>query len=98
MEDSSEITFNIYNGGSTPCRKYMQNIAMLIKEQMFCSERAGNSFPLLSRSLAHTHSGAPRFMLPVASAGLGGMQSYLLYYIIYIFRLFLGLIAVEAHI
>lgn len=50
-----------------------------------------------------THSGAP---LPHAAycfwwgcGGVGGgIQSYLLYYIIYMFRLFLGLIAIEAQI
>ena len=95
MEDSSEITFNIYNGGSIPCRKYMQNIAMLIKEQTFWEGKKQFPSPF---AVTRTHSGAPRLMLPVASARLGGMQSYLLYYIIYIFRLFLGLIAIEAHI
>ena len=74
----------------------MQNLSMLIIEQMFCSRGQGAvSFSFCSH--AHKLRGTPHPTLPVASAG-GSMQNYLLCYIIYIFRLFLGLIAIEAEI
>lgn len=64
---------------------------------MFCSERARNNFPPLLLSCAHTPWHPPQCYLLLLWGG-GSMQSYLLYYIIYIFRLFLGLIATEAQI
>lgn len=90
-----ELTFNIYNRGSILWRKYMQNIYMLIIEQMFCAERARNSFFLLLLSCTTLRGTPPPHSLLLLG---GGMQSYLLYYIIYIFRLFLGLIGIEAQI
>lgn len=45
----------------------------------------------------HNTQGQPPPHIPCCFLG-GGMQSYLLYYIIYIFRLFLGLIGIEAQI
>lgn len=63
-----ELTFNIYNRGSILWRKYMQNIYMLIIEQMFCAERARNSFFLLLLSCT-TLRGNPPPTFPVASWG-----------------------------
>lgn len=74
----------------------MQNISMLIIEQTFCAERARNSFFLLLLSCTTLRGTLPPH-IPYCFLG-GSMQSYLLYYIIYIFRLFLGLIGIEAQI
>lgn len=68
----------------------MQNIDILIKKQMLCSERARNSFSLPLLACTQTQG------LEACCLGAGGVCSYLLYYIIYIFRLFLGLIAVKS--